>query len=242
MWNPDEFIFVADQTPFSSIRFLLIASGIHWLVTWTLENYMKKRSCPFHVRPIQRYNNLIIGLFSFLVFIFINLFAYRDGRFQSWDRLVCHRPRPTGSYALLWYLFYLSKLWEFSDIYLVILNKTPVRSHFRWHHQTTPSVVLLSLRGDVAYEWATIASNTLLHTFMYPHFAGFWNVHSILVILGAFQLIVGLGFSLYALAIGCGGSLFAQLYGLVLYITYTVGYLNEHFHLFSNLWAKKSRN
>ncbi|CAF3352243.1 unnamed protein product [Rotaria sp. Silwood2] len=72
---------------------------------------------------------------------------------------------------------YLSKLWEFLDVYLVILNKTPVLMHFRWHHQTTPSVVLAGLIGYISYEWPTIVSNTLLHTFMYPHFAGIWNAY-----------------------------------------------------------------
>lgn len=169
MWNPDKFVFVPDQTPFTSMRFLVAASLTHLIITWMLETWMAKRTRPFNVRRFQRIDNTIIGLFSAMTFVLINIFAYRDGRFSSWDRLVCHRPRPTGSYAFLWYLFYLSKLWEFLDIYLVILNKTPVLSHFRWHHQTTPSVVLLGLRGNVAYEWPTIVSNTLMHTFFSPH-------------------------------------------------------------------------
>ncbi|CAF3282974.1 unnamed protein product [Rotaria sp. Silwood2] len=63
-----------------------------------------------------------------------------------------HRPTPKGSYMLLWYMFYLSKLWAFFYIYLVILNKTPALIHFRWHHQTTPSVVLGGLLANVSYE------------------------------------------------------------------------------------------
>jgi hypothetical protein len=196
---------------------------------------MANRTKPINVRRIQRCNNLLIGIFSALTFMLVNILAYRDGRFISWDRLVCHRPTPTGAYALLWYIFYLSKLWEFLDIYLVILNKTPVLTHFRWHHQTTPSVVLGGLLGDVSYEWPTIVSNTLLHTFMYPHFAGLWNVYPILVVLGAWQLVVGLGSSVYALVAGCDGAFYAQAWGLLMYITYAIGYLNEHFHLVDRL-------
>jgi hypothetical protein len=235
MWHPDDFVFVPDQTPLTSLKFLVFISIIHFVVTCTLETFMANRTKPINVRGIQRYINLLIGVFSALIFVLANILAYRDGRFISWDRLVCHRPTPTGAYALLWYIFYLSKLWEFLDVYLVILNKTPVLMHFRWHHQTTPSVVLAGLLGDVSYEWPMLVSNALLHTFMYPHFAGLWNAYPILLVLGAWQLIVGLGFGIYALAAGCGGSFYAQAWGLLMYITYTIGYLNEHFHLVDRL-------
>ena len=231
MWYFDDFVFRPGQTPFTTLRFVICISLIHFLVTYILEKFMNSRSAPINVRRIQRYNNLLTGGFSVTVFVCVNLLAYRDGRFTSWDRLVCHRPTPTGAYALLWYIFYLSKMWEFLDIYFVILNKTPVLGHFRWHHQTTPSVVLSGLLGNVSYEWPMIVSNTLMHTFLYPHVAGVWRVYPILVVLGAWQLIVGLGFSIYGLIAGCDGSLYAQLWGLSMYITYTLGYLNEHFHL-----------
>lgn len=232
MWNPNEFTFESGETLFSSLQFLIAASLIHLIVTHLLEKYMLQRSNAINVRRIQRVNNLAIGLYSLFTFILINIFAYKDERFTSWDRLICHRPTPTGIYALLGYLFYLSKLWEFMDIYLVILNKTPILSHFRWHHQTTPSLVLISLMGDLSYDWAIIASNTLLHTFMYPHFAGIWNAGRILLVLGAWQLFVGLGLSIFGLIMGCDGSTFAKLWSLFICISYIVGYLNEHFHLF----------
>lgn len=240
MWHPDNFEFVPGQTPLTSLQFLIFILLFHFIITTALENMMAKRSNPINVRRIQRYNNLMIGVFSGIVFILVNVLAYRDNRFTSLDRLVCHRPTPKGTYALLWYIFYLSKLWEFLDVYLVILNKTPVLMHFRWHHQTTPSVVLAGLLGDISYEWPTLVSNSLLHTFMYPHFAGVWNVHRILLILGAWQLIIGLGISIYGLLLGCGGSIYAQIWGLLMYITYAIGYLNEHFHLVDRLLFSKS--
>jgi hypothetical protein len=240
MWHPDDFIFIPGQTPLTTLEFLVFISIVHFIVTCTLEFFMVNRTKPINVRRIQCYNNLLTGIFSAVIFVLANILAYRDGRFASWDRLVCHRPTPTGAYALLWYIFYLSKLWEFLDVYFVILNKTPVLMHFRWHHQTTPSVVLAGLLGDVSYEWPMIVSNTLLHTFMYPHFAGLWNVYPILLVLGAWQLIIGLGVSVYAFAAGCSGSFYAQLWGLLMYITYAIGYLNEHFHLVDRLLSSFS--
>jgi hypothetical protein len=240
MWHPNNFVFVPGQTPLTSLEFLVFISITHFIVTCTLEFFMANRTKPIDVRRIQRYNNLLTGLFSATTFVLANSLAYRDGRFTSWDRLVCHRSTPAGAYALLWYIFYLSKLWEFLDVYFVILNKTPVLMHFRWHHQTTPSVVLAGLLGDVSYEWPMIVSNTLLHTFMYPHFAGLWNAYPILLVLGAWQLIVGLGFSVYAFVAGCGGSFYAQIWGLLMYITYAIGYLNEHFHVVDRLLSSFS--
>ncbi|CAF4441155.1 unnamed protein product, partial [Adineta steineri] len=78
MWYPDNFTFVPGETPLTSIQFL-----------------------PVSVRRIQRYNNLLIGIYSAITFVLINILAYRDGRFSSWNQLVCHRPTPTGVYALL---------------------------------------------------------------------------------------------------------------------------------------------
>lgn len=231
MWYVDDFVLIPGQTPLTSWKFIISISLIHWIISYVLEKLMNRRSEPINVRRIQRYNNLFTGMFSAIIFVCVHVLAYRDGRFTSWDRLVCHRPTPRGAYALLWYIFYLSKIWEFWDIYFVILNKTPVLGHFRWHHQTTPSVVFAGLLGDVSYEWPMIVSNTLMHTFLYPHLAGIWRVYPILVVLGAWQLIVGLGLSIYGFLGGCDGAFYAQLWGLFMYITYTLGYLNEHFHL-----------
>ena len=232
MWNLTDFEFVADQTPFSSVKFLACALVGHLFITLALERWMVRRSSPINVRPIQRLNNIGIAIFSLLTFLLINLKAYQNDRFQSLDRLMCHREKPRGVYALLWYFFYLSKLWEFIDIYLVILNKTPVLGHFRWHHQTTPLVVFIGLRDDLPVEWPTIVSNSLLHTFLYPHFAGIWSVPRVLFVLGSFQLIVGLSVSSYALLYHCDGSPAAKWFGLFIYSSYTIGFFNEHFHLF----------
>ena len=224
MWNISEFEFVADQTLFSSVNFLLCALISHFFLTLGLEQWMSTRSSPINVRPFQRINNACIGIFSLLTFILINVTAYQHGRFQSFDRLMCHREKPRGVYALLWYFFYLSKLWEFIDIYLVILNKTPVLGHFRWHHQTTPAVVLIGLRNDLSIEWPTIVSNSFLHTFLYPHFAGFWSVPRVLFVLGSLQLIIGLSASSYSILYHCDGSLVAKCFGLFIYSSYTIGF------------------
>ncbi|CAF4216354.1 unnamed protein product [Rotaria sordida] len=235
MCHPDDFVFVPGRTPLTSLKFLVFISIIHFIITCSLEMLMANRTKPINLRRIQRYNNLLIGIYSGVTFLLTNIIAYRDYRFISWNRLLCHRSTPKGSYALIWYIFYLSKLWEFTDIYFVILNKSPVLMHFRWHHQTTPSVVLASLLGDVSYEWATIVSNSVLHTFTYLHFAGVWNAYPILLVLGAWQLIVGLSLSIYGITVGCDGSFYAKLWGLLIYITYTIGYLNKYFHLVDRL-------
>ncbi|CAF1255044.1 unnamed protein product [Rotaria sordida] len=201
MWHPDDFVFVPGRAPLTSLKFLVFISIVHFIMTCSLEMLMTNRTKPINVRRIQRYNNLLIGIYS----------------------------------GVTLYIFYLSKLWKFIDIYFVILNKTPVLMHFRWRHQTTSSVVLASLLGDVSYEWATIVSNSLLHTFTYPHFAGVWNAYPILLVLGAWQLIVGLSLSIYGITVGCDGSFYAKLWGLLIYITYTIGYLNKYFHLVDRL-------
>ncbi|CAF5091095.1 unnamed protein product, partial [Rotaria sp. Silwood1] len=74
------------------------------------------------------------------------------------------------------------------------------------------------LIGNISYQCPTIVSNTLLHTFMYPLFADIWNAYPILLVLVDYD-----------------GSFYAQLWGLWMYITYTIGYLNEHFHLVDRL-------
>ncbi|CAF4343083.1 unnamed protein product, partial [Rotaria sordida] len=51
-------------------------------MTCSLEMLMANRTKPINVRRIQRYNNLLIGIYSS-------------------DRLVCHRSTPKGSYALI---------------------------------------------------------------------------------------------------------------------------------------------
>ena len=97
MWDWNDFMVVPETTPLTSLKFLVILSIIHFIVTRTLEIYMSNRPKPIDVRRIQRYNNLLIGIYSAITFLVANILAYRDGRFSSWNRLVCHRPNPTGA-------------------------------------------------------------------------------------------------------------------------------------------------
>ncbi|CAF4748787.1 unnamed protein product, partial [Rotaria sp. Silwood2] len=78
MWHPDDFVFVPGQTPLTSLKFLVFISILHFIITYLLEIYMSKRTEPINVRRIQRCNNIIIGIYSALTFILINIIAYRD--------------------------------------------------------------------------------------------------------------------------------------------------------------------
>ena len=54
MWDWNDFMVVPETTPLTSLKFLVILSIIHFIVTRTLEIYMANRPKPIDVRRIQR--------------------------------------------------------------------------------------------------------------------------------------------------------------------------------------------
>lgn len=83
------------------------------------------------------------------------------------ERVLPHR----GWLQFWYYVFYLSKFYEYGDTLLLILAKKRVIFLHAWHHCSTVFVVWFSVTGRVPVAWVAICANLLVHMAMYYYYA-----------------------------------------------------------------------
>lgn len=141
----------------------------------------------------------------------------------------------------IFFLYYLSKFHEYSDIILVLLAARPpleyrLHPHFRYHHLTTPFFALTFLQYRCGHHAYFMLANLLMHVWVYRFHAKLANqtplLFSLCRIWGHVQLILGISLSSYSLAARlyhlepkepCG-TLFSDALPLALYLFYFVLY------------------
>ncbi|KJE93158.1 fatty acid elongase [Capsaspora owczarzaki ATCC 30864] len=84
-----------------------------------------------------------------------------------------------------WYhVFYISKFYEFIDTVFIVIRKKPLIFLHYYHHIITLLLCWVTMDDQLAPQWICIATNTLVHVFMYYFYmvqsAGFsvwWKRH-----------------------------------------------------------------
>jgi len=69
------------------------------------------------------------------------------------------------------YIFYLSKFYEYIDTILLILKKKPVIFLHSFHHWVTPIIVWTAAFYPMAASWMGPISNSFVHIVMYAYYA-----------------------------------------------------------------------
>jgi len=75
-----------------------------------------------------------------------------------------------GSLYNWYYVFFLSKFYEFIDTYILILRKKPITFLHCFHHFITAYLCWLGLYDQMAIQWSVIILNGTVHVFMYYYF------------------------------------------------------------------------
>ncbi|KAL9652476.1 hypothetical protein ABK040_000048 [Willaertia magna] len=179
---------------FKNLYFVLFMTLLFLIIPFLLES-LKITKLKKFASYSSKINNTIYGFFSLGMFIFGIIGSYH--RFQSFklNEIVC-QPSNREPFENVRFIYYFSKIWEFLDICLVILQGYPINIHFRVHHTTTLFLAWLSMTTNCPFDAPAILINCFMHFFLYLYFAGcsffFWIVR----ILGFLQLIVGIVFSI----------------------------------------------
>src|SRR4051794_32464379 len=108
-----DFRFTVGVTQFTSFAFLCLTTLGMLVVHLTFERFMASRKPHPFTPKIIKANNTLFGFFSLVIGIAIIVTAREAGRFDSLEAFWCTRPRPIGAYAFCFYIFYLSKTYEF---------------------------------------------------------------------------------------------------------------------------------
>mgnify|MGYP001188339152 CR=1 FL=1 len=114
---------------------------------------------------IRRYYNVFMSLFSLYMFYLTFISTYNDGKFESWNALVC---QPYKSY-IGQDIFLFSKYIEWFDTLFLVLSGKKISNLQYSHHMSTVIVVYLNDKITTYFVYAGL--NTFIHTIMYWYFA-----------------------------------------------------------------------
>ncbi|EFA85393.1 hypothetical protein PPL_02396 [Heterostelium album PN500] len=109
-------------TPFSSIWTPAIATISYLVVIFALQEFMKNRK-EIKLHYICLAHNLFLSLLSLAMFLGILIPLFRTEAPQGLYHLAC-QPVTKGQVEFFFYIFYLSKVYEFLDTVFLVLRKS----------------------------------------------------------------------------------------------------------------------
>jgi hypothetical protein len=145
---------------------LAYAVSVKFLQMWV--SSQKVYRPPYWLERFRYIHNLSLAIVSFVMFAVMTYLILLDGRFRSWQDAACRLTPNTGWYGFINMVYLVSKLWEWVDTYILVLNKKPVIMLHWFHHMTTFTMAALVHNFPVGgFAWI----NCLVHTVMYLHYA-----------------------------------------------------------------------
>ncbi|XP_074313211.1 fatty acid elongase 3-like [Silene latifolia] len=161
--------------PCSTFPFLILTILTYLTLTLTLSYLPIPLPPPRLLRRISTVYNLVILLLSFTMSLATTLSSFLH--FPSLSHLFCFPTStpPRGPVFFWAYVFYLSKILEFSDTFLIILSRSPTsirRLSFLhvYHHATVPVMCYVWLSTSQSLFPVALVTNASVHTVMYSYY------------------------------------------------------------------------
>lgn len=176
------------QRPLTSLQSVILTTG-PLVFLWTTSRRYIQRNGPLSIAQITTtLNNQLYSLFSLgLAGLLLN------------DVFQFH---PLGDIIKtnnLAYIYHLSKIYEYIDIFNLVASGKIIGPHMAFHHLTTP--FLTHLRVLNATDWQAFALlNCFHHFWLYGYFGGVAVFRRILPVTGWVQLVVGIGVDVFWLS------------------------------------------
>jgi len=166
------FEFVPGSTPLSSPTLVLNAIGFYLFTIWSLQKFMQDRP-PIKLRVPISIHNLALSIFSLvlLVLIIVELVPkLSEGGFYGMTCDPLSKNHSSGTMIFWFYLFYLSKIYEFIDTFAQVLRKKSLQFLHVWHHCTTLVLCWVTLVDKMPVQWVDITANLFVHIIMYYYY------------------------------------------------------------------------
>lgn len=218
----------------TSFEFLAAVHVVYLTILSLLIKYMKNRTRPSWVPVVSFWHNLNMSILSFVMLVGLILGSYWDMRFDSFETFGCHPVDPYVGATPFWmYIFYLSKMLEFIDTFLLVLSKKELIWLHKIHHLTTMSLAWHAMHTEFSLDIIAAGSNCIVHTIMYVYFAK--PIKLIRPFITSSQIVQFLavltfgGYSLhqrYVVGKPCRGSILAEFHCVGMYGLYLVMFLN----------------
>ncbi len=246
----EAFRWTTGVTKGTSWGFLVKAHVVYASLLYCAMKYMESKDSRLSfVVPLRRLHNIVMAALSAFMLGGLLFGGYRASRFQSWDNFVCQKPYVDGLVQWTMYTFYLSKMMEFVDTFLLVFGKKKVIFLHKVHHLTTMSLVWHAQKVGLSSEILCGGTNCFVHTIMYAYFAFPEGVRFLRPYMTSTQIIqfvmclTGLGYAAGLRALGretCTGTSAAEIHGLFMYGVYLAMFA-YFFHINYLKNAKKAR-
>lgn len=177
----------AEGRPLTSLQSVILTTGPFVFFWSTLRRYISRNGVLGFARPFTRLNNQLYALFSLgLAYLILNdVFHFQDD--------VAGLKLQTSDLA---YIYHLSKIYEYIDVFNLVAAGTEIGPHMAFHHITTP--FLTHFRVLNASDWQPFAFLNCCHHFLlYSYLAGVSAFRPILPLTGWLQLGAGIALDVY---------------------------------------------
>ncbi|EGG24799.1 long chain fatty acid elongase [Cavenderia fasciculata] len=157
-----------DVTPFSTVWAPLFASIAYLVVIFGLQEFMKNRK-EIKLHGICVVHNLFLSGLSLVMLLGMMIPLLTNEATQGLEHLVC-KPTTAGRTEFWYYIFYLSKVYEFLDTVFLVLRKKKLIFLHVYHHFITYWLCWANLRENTSVQWADISINCFVHIVMYYYY------------------------------------------------------------------------
>jgi len=166
------FEFVEGKTPLSSVYHVTGAIALYLTTLLVLRRVMANRG-PIKLKGLLAAHNITLSSFSFVALVvilyhFIPIWINRGTYAISCDpkRDIYGR----GPVVFWFYIFYLSKMYEFLDTVFQVLRKKNLEFLHVYHHCVTLLLCWVTIREGNPMQWADITANLFVHVIMYYYY------------------------------------------------------------------------
>lgn len=233
----------------SSLLFLTISIFIYLSVTLLALRFLLllPTLSPIFLHRITAIHSLILCLLSLVMVVGCSLSVVHQMPRHDWKWLLCfpaNHTLPRGPLFFWAKLFYLSKIFEFIDTFLIILSTSRSRRltflHV-YHHATTPIICYLALCNANSMIHVAVITNASVHVIMYAYYffcamgkRPRWKriVTNCQIFQFILYFICALGLMYYHLTteIGCSGGLGTLCINVAINTSLLLLFLNFHSH------------
>jgi len=167
------FRYKPNTLPLTRWEYVFGAVFIYLIILFFLQKWMtnRKRYDLNFVIPIHNFFLSALSLMMMCGILYGTLIVFRRKNFAL-TTIFCdpEGELATGSQVGWYYIFFLSKYYEFIDTIIICLKKKPVIFLHVYHHCITLILTFAMIITDVAAQWISMAANCMVHIPMYYYY------------------------------------------------------------------------
>jgi len=159
-------------TPLTAIKWPVILCCSYLMIIFSLQAWMKNRA-PYQLNFLRIVHNFILCFGSLLMMFGLVKETFLVYQKHGEEALFCDvngRQKESGNLFFWYYIFFLSKFYEFIDTVILVLRKKELSFLHVFHHFITAILCWVGLYTETSVQWIVVILNATVHIFMYYYY------------------------------------------------------------------------